>query len=67
MVAHHHQQQHQAHESPNVEAAASALTEAESINASDLQLPWWGRLRWRQTSKEEAQHSEHGILTRLVK
>lgn len=55
------------HESPNVEAAAAALTEAEALHASDLQLPWWSKLRWRQTSKSEAAHAEKSMLTKLVK
>lgn len=58
---------HHQHETPNVEAAAAALTEAEAMHASDLQLPWWSKLRWRQTSKEEAAHSERSILSKLVK
>jgi hypothetical protein len=37
------------------------------MHASDLQLPWWSKLRWRQTSKEEAIHSERSILSKLVK
>lgn len=55
------------HEAPNVEAAAAALTEAEAMHASDLQLSWWSKLRWRQTSKEEAVVSERSMLSRLVK
>jgi hypothetical protein len=55
------------HEAPNVEAAAAALTEAEAMHASDLQLSWWSKLRWRQTSKEEASVSERSILSKLVK
>lgn len=55
------------HEAPNVEGAAAVLTEAEAMHASDLQLPWWNRLRWRQTSKEEAAQSERSILSRLVR
>jgi hypothetical protein len=55
------------HEAPNVDGAAAALTEAEAMHASDLQLPWWSRLRWRQTSKEEAAQSERSILSRLVR
>lgn len=60
-MVHHH------HKTPNVEAAAAAVTEAEGIHASDLQLPWWSKLRWRQTSKDEAAHAERSMLTKLVR
>jgi hypothetical protein len=55
------------HETSNVEAAAAALTEAEAMHAADLQLPWWSKLRWRQTSKAEAAYAEHTMLNKLVR
>jgi hypothetical protein len=55
------------HETPNVEAAAAALTEAEAMHAADLQLPWWSKLRWRQTSKTEAAYAERTMLSKLVR
>lgn len=55
------------HEGPHIEGVASALTEAEAVHASDLQLSWWSKLRWTQTSKQEAAHAEQSMLSKLVK
>lgn len=55
----------QPHEAPNVEAAAAALTEAESPSFGAP--TWWQRLRWRQTSRVEAERAEESMLRTLVK